>query len=67
MVRLRGVGANYKNAAGRVANELLYRHDEPRLQVVERGRPWSFDDDGEATASYRPRCNANGSAFDHQF
>jgi hypothetical protein len=25
---------------------LLYRHDEPRLQVVEHGRPWSFDGDG---------------------
>src|SRR5208337_1894152 len=36
----------YKNAAGKVANELLYRHDEPRLQVVEHGRPWSFDGDG---------------------
>jgi len=28
----------YKNAAGKVANELLYRHDEPRIQVVEHGR-----------------------------
>jgi SNF2 family DNA or RNA helicase len=36
----------YKTPAGRVANELLYRHDEPRLEVVERGRPWSFDGDG---------------------
>jgi len=36
----------YKTASGRVANELLYRHDEPRLQVVEHGRPWSFDGDG---------------------
>src|SRR5438270_11588000 len=36
----------YKNAAGRVANELLYRHDEPRLEIVEHGRPWSFDGDG---------------------
>ena len=36
----------YKNAAGKVANELLYRHDEPRIQVVEHGRPWSFDGDG---------------------
>jgi superfamily II DNA or RNA helicase len=36
----------YKNAAGKVANELLYRHDEPRLAVVEHGRPWSFDGDG---------------------
>jgi SNF2 family DNA or RNA helicase len=36
----------YKDAAGRVANVLLYRHDEPRLEVVEQGRPWSFDGDG---------------------
>ena len=36
----------YKTPAGRVANELLYRHDEPRLEVVEQGRPWSFDGDG---------------------
>jgi SNF2 family DNA or RNA helicase len=36
----------YKDAAGKVANELLYRHDEARLQVVEQGRPWSFDGDG---------------------
>ena len=36
----------YKGPTGRVANELLYRHDEPRLQVVEHGRPWSFDGDG---------------------
>src|SRR3989454_7917005 len=36
----------YKTPAGKVANELLYRHDEPRLEVVEEGRPWSFDGDG---------------------
>src|SRR3989304_5253638 len=36
----------YKDAAGNVANELLYRHDEPRLEIVEQGRPWSFDGDG---------------------
>src|SRR5882672_7980641 len=36
----------YKTPTGRVANELLYRHDEPRLEVVEHGRPWSFDGDG---------------------
>lgn len=37
----------YKTATGKVANELLYRHDEPRLEIVEKGRPWSFDGDGE--------------------
>src|SRR5437016_4312137 len=36
----------YKDATGRVANQLLYRHDEPRLEIVEIGRPWSFDGDG---------------------
>ena len=24
----------YKTPAGKVANELIYRHDEPRLEVV---------------------------------
>src|SRR6516225_3731313 len=36
----------YKCPNGKVANELLYRHDEPRIEVVELGRPWSFDGDG---------------------
>ena len=38
----------YKTPAGKVANELLYRHDESRIEVVEFGRPWSFDGDGAA-------------------
>ncbi len=38
----------YKTPTGKVANELLYRHDEPRIEVVELGRPWSFDGDGAA-------------------
>ena len=32
-----------KTPGGAVANELLYRHDEDRLEVVAEGRPWSFD------------------------
>ncbi len=36
----------YKTPTGKVANELLYRHDEARIEVVEHGRPWSFDGDG---------------------
>ncbi|MEW6466358.1 MAG: helicase-related protein [Pseudomonadota bacterium] len=36
----------YKTATGKVANQLLYRDDEPRLEIVEQGRPWSFDGDG---------------------
>src|SRR5438552_13114205 len=36
----------YKDPSGRVANQLLYRHDEPRLEVLSLGIPWSFDGDG---------------------
>ena len=36
----------YKTATGAVANELVYRDDENRLEIVAEGRPWSFDGDG---------------------
>ena len=36
----------YKTPDGKVANELLYRSDEARLEVVQQGPPWSFDGDG---------------------
>src|SRR5579883_1347500 len=36
----------YKDAAGKVGNELLYRDREADLEVVEEGQPWSFDGDG---------------------
>lgn len=36
----------YKSPSGRVDNTLLYRDVEPRLEIVEQGRPWSFDGDG---------------------
>ena len=37
----------YKTATGKVANEILYRFDESRLEIAEAGRPWSFDGDSE--------------------
>ena len=36
----------YKTPDGRIADKLLYRDDEARLEVVVQGRPWSFDGDG---------------------
>lgn len=32
-----------KTASGKVANELPYRHDDPRPELVEKGRPWSLE------------------------
>lgn len=37
----------YKTLDGKVSNQLLYRHDESRLEIVEVGLPWSFDGSGE--------------------
>lgn len=37
----------YSTVNGQVAAEMLFRDDEARLEIVEKGRPWSFDADGE--------------------
>src|SRR6266508_6444715 len=36
----------FRDANGRPIERLLYRHDEPNMEVVTTGRPWSFDADG---------------------
>ncbi len=54
----------YKTASGQVANELLYRYDEPRLEVVTQGRPWSFDGDG---ATFRLVAEAHRIRLAHLF
>ena len=54
----------YKTPAGKVADELLYRHDEPRVEVVEQGRPWSFDGDG---AQFRLVSEAHRIRLAHLF
>src|SRR6266699_2113901 len=36
----------FKDAQGQPGNELLYRTDEPRLEVQAKGPVWSFDADG---------------------
>jgi len=48
----------YKSPAGKVANELLNRHDESRLEIAEKGRPRSFDGDGACFGS-SPKRNAS--------
>ena len=36
----------FKDAQGKPGNELLYRTDEPRLELHARGPTWNFDADG---------------------
>jgi superfamily II DNA or RNA helicase len=36
----------YKDPSGNLGNQLLFRDNEPVLEIVEAGRPWSFDGDG---------------------
>jgi len=40
------VELTYKDAAGRLSNEILYRDREPTIEIATVGRPWSFDADG---------------------
>jgi superfamily II DNA or RNA helicase len=40
------VELTYRTASGQVGQVLLYRADENHLELVETGRPWSFDGDG---------------------
>ena len=54
----------YRPPSGRIAEEILYRQDEARLEVVEQGRPWSFDGDG---SDYRLVCEANRIRLAHLF
>ena len=58
------VELTYKDPTGKVANELLYRDDEPRIEIAEAGRPWSFDGDG---ALYRLVAEANRIRLAHLF
>ncbi len=37
----------YRTAGGALGSQILYRDDEARLEIVEQGRPWSFDGDGD--------------------
>lgn len=51
VVQARWIGSatlelTYKDSAGRLGSELLYRDREPTLEIAQAGRPWSFDADG---------------------
>ena len=47
----------YKDAAGQLGEQMVFRGDEARLSLTAEGRPWSFDGDGEnfrlAAEAYR--------------
>ena len=36
----------YEDNQGNVGSRIVFRNEEPTLDVVESGRPWSFDGDG---------------------
>lgn len=37
----------FRDSGGQLVERLIYRDDEPSLDLVEMGRPWSFDGDGD--------------------
>ena len=52
----------YRSASGGVSEEVLYRDDEARLELVFQGRPWSFDG-----ARYRLVAEAHRIRLAHLF
>lgn len=54
----------YKDGQGKTGQQLLYRDQEPSLEVVEQGRPWSFDGDG---SSFRLVSEAHRIRLAHLF
>ncbi|MFN0052907.1 MAG: helicase-related protein [Planctomycetales bacterium] len=54
----------YKDPAGQLGHELLYREREPTLEVATAGQPWSFDGDG---AHFRLVSEANRIRLAHLF
>jgi superfamily II DNA or RNA helicase len=54
----------YKDGQGKTGQQLLYRDQEPSLEVVEQGRPWSFDGDG---ATFRLVSEAHRIRLAHLF
>lgn len=54
----------YKDSDGKLGSELLYRDNEPTLEVVTKGRPWSFDADG---AMFRLVAEAHRIRLAHLF
>jgi superfamily II DNA or RNA helicase len=54
----------YRTHDGRPDSVLLYRDDEARIEIVEQGRPWSFDGDG---ATFRLVSEAHRIRLAHLF
>ena len=54
----------YRTATGQPRDEILYRDDESRIEIVEQGRPWSFDGDGQL---FRLVSEANRIRLAHLF
>jgi superfamily II DNA or RNA helicase len=40
------VELTFKDPSGSLGNQLLFRDNEPTLEIMEAGRPWSFDGEG---------------------
>lgn len=58
------ISLTYRDAAGTLGSELIYRDREPSLEVFTEGRPWSFDADG---ATFRLVSEAHRIRLAHLF
>ncbi len=47
MIGSQAVKVIYRDASGNLGERIIYQDDAATIEVVEAGRPWSFDGDGE--------------------
>ena len=50
-----GLKVIFRDSDGQPGDRLLYRDDEPSLELVEMGRRWSLDGDGDRLRSVPDR------------
>ena len=58
------VTLTYRTPTGQLGEEVFFRDSESRIEVVEQGRPWSFDGDGNL---FRLVSEANRIKLAHLF
>jgi len=51
----------YKDSQGRLAEQMLFRSDESRLELAKAGRPWAFDAPGGKISRWIRRSTTENS------
>ena len=54
----------YKDHEGNLGQQILYREQEGSLEIIEPGRKWAFDGDGNMFSSSQSVSHPSGTSLD---